>query len=97
MMAASIMQQMGIDPLQVKAAFEKTVADIQCKMMDVDSKLTRILEVSNGIDNYIELLDTRLIRIEMKLETLPVEDIFATAKQHPGVLPELTDGRSNCN
>lgn len=88
MMAASIMQQMGIDPVAVRVAFEKTVADIQNQILSVHSKLDQIQKTCDE-------LDSRLVRLELKLDTLPVEDVFVNAKHHN--LLTVVSGKDSVN
>lgn len=90
MMAASIMQSMGVDPIQVKVAFEKTVADIQKQILLLHTKLDQIQVTCGDAYALCDKLDSRLIRVELELKTLPVEDIFDNAKHNQLLLASAT-------
>lgn len=90
--AQMLLKQMGLDPEQLKNAFESTVNEMKKKIDEVDSKLERIIVLSNGAVNFCELLDERLIRLEIKFDTLPQEDIFHAAVKNGLLLPK---GASN--
>lgn len=85
MMLATVLQQMGVDPIALKEAAQKSVNELQSKVNAIDAKLERILEVT-------QISEARLHRLETKFNTLPIDEIVSDAKAN-GVL--LTDGKPN--
>jgi len=90
MMIASVMQSMGVNPEEIKKAVEQTVSQIQKQIAQVNMQLAQLLA-------QVETLDNRLIRLEVKFETIPASEVIASAMQNGFSLPvsEETHGGRN--
>lgn len=85
MMLATVLQQMGVDPIALKDAAQKSVNELQSKVNAIDAKLERILKVT-------QISEARMRRLETQFNTLPIDEIVEDAKGN-GAL--LTDGKPN--
>jgi len=75
MMLATVLQQMGVNPAEIKAAGERAISEIQNRMIGIDNKL-------ESIRLSCDEMNRRLVRLEIESKTIPSEDVIESAKMN---------------